>query len=262
MTQFGKEKMMALTLVKQLEIAWNTLSDSDKPEDEIRIAALDELISLLFSEAWDGKKGVAFAETYFDIPDKEIGQKLGISLSTVRSNRQLASRKFSKLVGNGKKGVAFAETYFDIPDKEIGQKLGISLSTVRSNRQLASRKFSKLVGNDVVAVICNAPVKQVKYRLTVLQMLNSPPSWVVIPHSVWEPNGVLQDKNDSIRISFSVKDCEDEIQFLRQYTLSYIEKSLTSLSKEKLAFLLHLMCSKDVTKDRVLLFYLLHRKGG
>ena len=212
---FGKEKMMALTLVKQLEIAWNTLSDSDKPEDEIRIAALDELISLLFSEAWDGNKGVAFAETYFDIPDKEIGQKLGISLSTVRSNRQLASRK-----------------------------------------------FSKLVGNDVVAVICNAPVKQVKYRLTVLQMLNSPPSWVVIPHSVWELNGVLQDKIDSIRTSFSVKDCEDEIQFLRRYTLSYIEKSLSGLSKEKLAFLLHLMCSKDVTKDRVLLFYLLHRKGG
>lgn len=55
-TQFGKEKMMALTLVKQLEIAWSTLSDSDKPDDEIRIAALDELIALLFSEVWDGKK--------------------------------------------------------------------------------------------------------------------------------------------------------------------------------------------------------------
>ena len=102
---FGKEKMMALTLVKQLEIAWNTLSDSDKPEDEIRIAALDELISLLFSEAWDGKKGVAFAETYFDIPDKEIGQKLCISLSTVRSNRQLASRKFFHKTKNKRNAV-------------------------------------------------------------------------------------------------------------------------------------------------------------
>ena len=41
-TQFGKEKMMVLTLVKQLEMAWTALSDSDKPDDEIRIAALDE----------------------------------------------------------------------------------------------------------------------------------------------------------------------------------------------------------------------------
>lgn len=206
---------MALTLVKQLEIAWNTLSDSDKPEDEIRIAALDELISLLFSEVWDGKKGVAFAETYF---------------------------------GNS--------------DKEISLKLGISLSTVRSNRQFASRKFSRLVGKDVVEVICNAPVKQVKYRLTVLRMLRSSPSWVVVPNSVWESNGVLQDKNLGIRRSFPVKDCADEIRFLRQYTLSYIEKSLADLSKEKLSFLLHLMGSGDVSKDRVLLFYLLNQKGG
>lgn len=86
---------MVLTLVKQLEIAWTALSGSDDPDDEIRIAALDELIALLFSEVWDGKKGAAFAETYFDIPDKEISHKLGISLSTVRSNRQLASRKLS-----------------------------------------------------------------------------------------------------------------------------------------------------------------------
>lgn len=215
MTQFGKEEMMALTLVKQLEIAWNTLSDSDKPEDEIRIAALDELISLLFSEVWDGKKGVAFAETYF---------------------------------GNS--------------DKEISLKSGISLSTVRSNRQLASRKFSRLVGKDVVEVICNAPVKQVKYRLTVLQMLKSPPSWVVIPHSVWESNGVLQDETTSIRTSFSVKNCANEIKFLRQYTLSNIETSLAGLSKERLAFLLNLMCSEDVSKDRVLLFYLLTQKQG
>ena len=56
-TQFGKEKMMVLTLVKQLEIAWTALSGSDDPDDEIRIAALDELIALLFSEVWDGKKG-------------------------------------------------------------------------------------------------------------------------------------------------------------------------------------------------------------
>lgn len=68
---------MVLTLVKQLEIAWTALSGSDDPDDEIRIAALDELIALLFSEVWDGKKGVAFAETYFDIPDKEISHKLG-----------------------------------------------------------------------------------------------------------------------------------------------------------------------------------------
>ncbi len=73
---------MVLTLVKQLEIAWTALSGSDDPDDEIRIAALDELIAVLFSEVWDGKKGVAFAETYFDIPDKEISHKLGISLST------------------------------------------------------------------------------------------------------------------------------------------------------------------------------------
>lgn len=206
---------MVLTLVKQLEIAWTALSGSDDPDDEIRIAALDELIALLFSEVWDGKKGVAFAETYFDIPDKEISHKLGISLSTVRSNRQLASRK-----------------------------------------------LSKLVGSDIVEVICNAPARQVRDRLVFLQMLRSPPSWVVVPNSVWEMNGVLQDENASLRKSFPLKDCKAEIAFLRQYTLSHIEKSLEGLSKEKLSFLLHLMGSEDVTKDRVILFYLLHQKKG
>ena len=39
---------MVLTLVKQLEMAWTALSDSDKPDDEIRIAALDELIAYSF----------------------------------------------------------------------------------------------------------------------------------------------------------------------------------------------------------------------
>lgn len=206
---------MTLTLVKQLEIAWSTLSDSDKPDDEIRIAALDELIALLFSEVWDGKKGVAFAKTYF-----------------CRS------------------------------DKEISQELGISLSAVRSNRQTASRKLARLVGSDIVEVICTAPVKQVKYRLMVLQMLGAPSSWVVIPSSVWVVNGVLQKESAGFRKSFALTDCKDEIAFLHQYTLSHIEQKLAGLSKEKLAFLVHLMGSEDVTKDRVLLFYLLNRKGG
>ena len=75
-------------------------------------------------------------------------------------------------------------------------------------------------------------------------------------------NGVLQDENASLRKSFPLKDCKAEIAFLRQYTFSHIEKSLEGLSKEKLSFLLHLMGSEDVTRDRVLLFYLLHQKKG
>ena len=62
---------MVLTLVKQLEIAWTALSGSDDPDDEIRIAALDELIALLFSEVWDGKKGVA-QKIVYDAFDKVI----------------------------------------------------------------------------------------------------------------------------------------------------------------------------------------------
>ena len=117
---------MVLTLVKQLEIAWTALSGSDDPDDEIRIAALDELIAVLFSEVWDGKKGVAFAETYFDIPDKEISHKLGISLSTVRSNRQLASRKLSKLVGSD-----IVEVICNAPARQVRDRL-VFLQMLRS----------------------------------------------------------------------------------------------------------------------------------
>lgn len=88
------------TIFKELEKAREEIKADTSRYDDFRKDALAELTHLIYSECWWGEKGKVFAEQYLCYSDLQISVRLGIKLSSVRSNRRTASKKLGSIVGD------------------------------------------------------------------------------------------------------------------------------------------------------------------
>lgn len=152
------------------------------------------------------------------------------------------------------------ETYLDYwgeTDSYMSARTGIKESTIRVTRRDLSNALYELFGYDFFTILEKGDKESITEGLYRLALASKQISSKTYVH-----RSIIHDIRDgAVDMEFlDLEDCRNEIEFLSRHSLKRIEKELSMLDKNKLAYLLGMLDNeKGSSKDIVHLVKRLER---
>lgn len=169
------------------------------------------------------------------LPDSELRKEvLDSIIEFIKTSGFYKSRNFDDFI-----------KYMELPDKKIATLMGVRETWVRTMKSRSTKAFFEIFPSDVFTIIRDGDEKELSHLLKVVDLLSlSLKSSEIIPENILDETGYLDDgrlpKKKEFS-SFDISDCNAEIKFLRQHSLTQVRQQLRNLDVEKIKFLLRLI---------------------
>lgn len=136
-------------------------------------------------------------------------------------------------------------------DEYIGHKFGIALETVRGHRKRVGNALEKLLGEDFCQLFYHFQEnkEEISKRIKGFELMDVK-SFDLFPREVF---AYVPDRKAVSQ--FSLKDCIDEIEFLKEYCIPNIDAKKSILDFNKLDFLMGVIdgdCGTSTDKTELL----------
>lgn len=140
-------------------------------------------------------------------------------------------------------------------DSFIGHKFGIALETVRGHRKRVGDALERLLGEDFCQLFYHFKENkdEINNRIKGFELMNIE-SCDLFPKEVF---AYVPDRSETPR--FDLKDCIDEIEFLKEYCIPSIDSKKSVLDVNKLDFLMGVIdgdCGTPIIKTELLSYIL------
>lgn len=171
----------------------------------------------------------------------------------IRSGQYQSYKKGSDLVNLSLDGYS---------TESIANKLGINEGTVRVHKRNVSNELYMIFGKEFFDLFSsyNKNKEQIDVTVKFAKSRLSGSNYLVDLLPLEVISQVRQHTNGAEDVEFDLYECKSEANFLIKFCKTSLANDIQELNKDKLAYLLKVMESKDITADQRVLFS--HLKEG